>query len=400
MYGSASGASAALERRKLRVSDITPSAEQAAAINSIVEWYGQKDRDEFYLAGYAGVGKSTIARLAIEDIRDRYGVDTVRTAAYTGKAASVLRKKGIEDASTIHSLIYTPKLDEDTGELKFILSEESGAAEADLIVLDECSMIDDRLASDLRSFGKKILVMGDPGQLPPVNGQGAFTRSEPDVFLQEIHRQCADSPIIELATLIRQGLPIPTDFRKGGVEVIPLTKSSQELIYRDDTQAICGLNRVRWTYTQRMRARKGFAGVHPLPGERIICCKNNKTLGLFNGGMGILVTGGGAIAGDREVYSLSVHMDDEPEPHEGMKTDPYLFANHFTNGTSKRIENVKPALNEFDWGSVITCHKAQGSAWDHVTIVDDSHAFRENRRKWLYTAVTRAETGLTLLMRD
>jgi exodeoxyribonuclease-5 len=60
----------------------------------------------------------------------------------------------------------------------------------------------------------------------------------------------------------------------------------------------------------------------------------------------------------------------------------------------------KPRLDEFDWGYVITCHKAQGSSWEHVTIVDDSGSFRENRQKWLYTALTRAETGLTLLTRQ
>ncbi|QDV34933.1 ATP-dependent DNA helicase [Tautonia plasticadhaerens] len=379
---------------------ITPSDDQAKAIRAIVDWFGDDSREEFYLAGFAGVGKSTIANLAIEEIKEQHNVSKVRTAAYTGKAASVLRKKGIEDASTIHSLIYTPKVDEETGELKFTLSEESAAAEADLIVLDECSMIDDRLADDLRSFGKKILVMGDPGQLPPVNGQGAFTRNVPDVFLHEIHRQSAESPIIELATLARQGLPIPRNYRKGDVEAMVLTKATQELIYRETTQPICGLNRVRWTYTQRMRARKGFSGEHPVAGERIICCRNNNKKGLFNGGMGQLVTRGADIIGVREIYSLTVDMDDLHGTTEDLLTDPYLFAHHFNEGKAQKIQGARPMLNEFDWGYIITAHKAQGSSWDHVTVIDDSGAFRDNRRNWLYTAITRAETGLTLLMRD
>ena len=153
------------------MTDITPTDEQAKAIKAIVDWYGEKGRNEFYLAGYAGVGKSTIAALAIEDIKERHNAKNVRTAAYTGKAASVLRKKGNEAAQTIHSLIYIPTVDKKTKELKFVLSKDSAAADADLIVLDECSMIDDRLADDLRSFGKKILVMGDPANFRRSTGK-------------------------------------------------------------------------------------------------------------------------------------------------------------------------------------------------------------------------------------
>jgi exodeoxyribonuclease-5 len=382
------------------MTDITPTDEQAKAIKAVVDWYGAPGRQEFYLAGYAGVGKSTIAKLAIEEITERYGVKNVRTGAYTGKAASVLRKKGNEGAQTIHSLIYLPKVDRKTGELTFILSEESAAASADLIVLDECSMIDDRMADDLRSFGKKILVMGDPGQLPPVNGQGAFTRNEPDVFLHEIHRQAADSPILELATMARKGERLPLGYSKGVVEVLALTKPTQESVYRADTQPICGLNRVRWVYTQRIRTRLGYDGRRPIPGERLICCKNNHKEGIFNGGQGRLLSITDAQGRGRDAYSLSVRMEDLGRDTEDLLTDPYLFSNHFSEGKAEKIPGHKPALNEFDWGYIITAHKAQGSSWDHVTVIDDSVAFRENRDRWLYTAITRAESGLTLLLRD
>jgi exodeoxyribonuclease-5 len=381
-------------------SEVTPTDEQAKAIKQIVEWYGEQGRQEFYLAGYAGVGKSTIVALAIEEIKRRYRVKQVRTGAYTGKAASVLRRKGNESAQTIHSLIYRPKVNKETGEVSFVLSEDSDAADADLIVLDECSMIDDRMADDLRSFGKKILVMGDPGQLPPVNGQGAFTRNEPDVFLHQIHRQAADSPILELATLARTGGRMPLGYSMDGVEVLALTKGSQERVYAETTQPICGLNRVRWTYTQRIRTRRGYEGNRPLPGERLICCKNNRKVGIFNGGLGDLVSIGDTEARGHPAYSVSVRMEDLSGQADDLLTDPYLFANHFTQGQSQRIEGSKPMLNEFDWGYILTCHKAQGSSWDHVTVVDDSIAFRENRMKWLYTAITRAESGLTLLMRE
>ena len=66
-------------------------------------------------------------------------------------------------------------------------------------MIDECSMVDAELGRDLLSFGKPILVLGDPAQLPPVKGGGFFTEAEPDVMLTQIHRQAEDNPIIRLS---------------------------------------------------------------------------------------------------------------------------------------------------------------------------------------------------------
>jgi exodeoxyribonuclease-5 len=381
---------------------ISPTAEQSAAIKSIEDWYKRRDQQEFYLAGFAGVGKSTIVGIAIEEIKAKHRIKEVRTAAYTGKAASVLRRKGNEDAQTIHSLIYRPKTNKKTHEVRFTLAKDSAAADADLIVLDECSMVDEKMADDLRSFGKKILIMGDPGQLPPVKGQGAFTSRQPDAFLSEIHRQAADSPILELATLARLGKSLPRNYLKGDVRVLPLNKDTQPLIYREDTQPICGLNRVRWVYNSRIRTQRGFEGHLPQSGERVICCRNNHAIGIFNGVMGKAdraCINPGAFPGSIE---MDVSMEDSEKPINGLRVDPHLFNNHFNNGTSQKIEIPKgeQRLDEFDFGYVITAHKSQGSQFPHVTVIDDSHSFRENQARWLYTSLTRAETGLTVLLRD
>ena len=98
---------------------------------------------------------------------------------------------------------------EDIHKPRFLLNEQSLLRDAELIVLDEVSMVGDDMARDLLAFGKPILVLGDPGQLPPIKGEGAFTEAQPDVMLTEIHRQAAESAIIRLATMARQGQPIP-----------------------------------------------------------------------------------------------------------------------------------------------------------------------------------------------
>lgn len=377
---------------------ITPSDEQAAAIAKIVAWYKDKSGpQEFYVAGPAGVGKSEAARLAIEELKSRCRVKKVRTAAYTGKAALVLRKKGVEDAQTIHSLIYTAREDEETGEVRFSLSQDSPAADADLIVLDECSMVSREVADDVRSYGRKILILGDPCQLPPVSGEGAFTDREPDVLLREIHRQAAGSPIIRLATLAREGMPLPIGFDEGGVRVLKLTKETQPLIYREGTQPLCGINRVRYVYNTRIRGLRGYGGTRPMEGERVICRRNNREEGIFNGGIGILLS---LADGPHGTYLMDVDMEDLKRPNHGLEVDPYLFRRNFTNGVGDRLRIKGKYLNEFDFAYCLTVHSSQGSSWDDVTVIDDSGAFRENRHKHLYTAVTRAERGLTVLLRD
>ena len=376
---------------------------QLLVVREIIAWYlDPKAPQEYYLAGFAGVGKSTLVDFVIKELEAHHKLKRVRTAAYTGKAASVLRKKGVKEAQTIHSLIYTAEED-DEGHISFVLSEDSPAADAQLICLDECSMVADEMATDLRSFGKKILIIGDPGQLPPVKGAGAFTNRNPDAFLHEIHRQHAESPILELATMARKGEPLPIGYSKGNVRVLKLDKDSQNFVYDIDAQPICGLNRVRWVYTQRIRKRMGIDSPIPEVGERIMCCKNNRKHGFFNGNIGELKSFDlkRAEGFDIERYQFDVKFDDFKDPMKELIVDPFLFNQHFTNGATQKAEWVqgRKRYDEFDWGYVLTAHKAQGSSWKNVTVVNDSGSFRDDRHKWLYTALTRAEEGLTVLMR-
>ena len=73
----------------------------------------------------------------------------------------------------------------------FELWDDAPASKAELIVIDECSMVDAELGRDLMSFGVPLLVLGDPAQLPPIQGGGFFTEAEPDAMLTEVHRQAA-----------------------------------------------------------------------------------------------------------------------------------------------------------------------------------------------------------------
>src|SRR5579883_2747985 len=180
------------------------TGEQRAALDKVGRWLKAGEPQIFRLFGYAGVGKTTLARHAAES-----GKADPAYAAFTGKAALVMRSKGCAGATTIHSLIYRTIEGEDGAGPSFTLNHDGPASKAGLIVIDECSMVDAELGRDLMSFGKPILVLGDPAQLPPVKGGGFFTEAPPDVMLTEVHRQAADNPIIKMSMLVREGGRLP-----------------------------------------------------------------------------------------------------------------------------------------------------------------------------------------------
>src|SRR5579864_3494681 len=180
------------------------SPRQDDALGAVATWLKAKPGANgtpqvFRLFGYAGTGKTTLAR-HLADHAD----GEVKFAAFTGKAASIMRGKGCHGASTIHGLIYRAR---ESGEEipSFDLWDEAPASKAKLIIIDECSMVDAELGRDLLSFDVPVLVLGDPAQLPPIQGGGYFTEAEPDAMLTEVHRQAQDDPIVRLSMDIREG---------------------------------------------------------------------------------------------------------------------------------------------------------------------------------------------------
>src|SRR3974390_1078621 len=171
----------------------TFSPHQDAALKAVADWLKAKPGKNgtpqvFRLFGFAGTGKTTLAR----HIAD--GVDgEVKFAAFTGKAALVMRNKGCENASTIHSMIYRAR-ESGVEQPSFELWDDAPASRARLIIIDECSMVDAEMGRDPLSFECPLLVLGDPAQLPPIQGGGFFTASDPDAMLTEVHRQAQEDP--------------------------------------------------------------------------------------------------------------------------------------------------------------------------------------------------------------
>ncbi len=357
------------------------SPEQDDALKAVDQWRRKGEAPIFRLFGYAGAGKTTLARHFAESA----GGD-VAFAAFTGKAAHVMRQKGCEGATTIHSLIYRPSAADEEGEPSFALRHDAPASKADLIVIDECSMVDEELGRDLLSFGKPVLVLGDPAQLPPVKGGGFFTEGEPDFMLTEIHRQAADNPIIRLSMAIREGGEF--DEQHEDCRVIARKDVSTDEILAAD-QVLVGANKTRKRYNDRLRELQNYTDTTPEAGEKLVCLRNNKKKGLLNGGVW---TVGRRMSprGNRVRFSVV--------PEEGGKpVTVSVPRGFFMDGPESVPWTQRKSADEFDFGYALTVHKAQGSQWDDVVLFDESYMFREHANRWLYTGVTRAAKRLTLV---
>jgi exodeoxyribonuclease-5 len=423
--------------------DMEWSPQQDKALLRVDRWLRDPgDQQLFRLFGYAGTGKTTLAKHLAEGVEGE-----VLFAAYTGKAASVLRASGARNAQTLHSLIYNPqeksrqrlnelkkalaevemmiqeeraealpdiqagydwkppahladRLQKLQGEIRaeeknaqrpqFSLNLESRLRDASLLVVDECSMVGEEMAQDILSFDTPVLVLGDPAQLPPVKGTGYFTDADPDIMLTEIHRQARDNPIIDLATRVRNGQRLERG-EYGGSSVI--ARANPEIAMACD-QVLVGLNRTRTSTNRRMRELKGFTGSpFPLAGEKLVCLRNDRDMGLLNGTLHISTTDSELLGG---YVNLRIRPEDQPE------AEPVLVPahpEHFEGDPDQIGYWDRRNAQEFTFGYALTVHKSQGSQWGRVLVIDESGAFRqaETRQKWLYTAITRAQDAVTIV---
>jgi len=371
------------------------SAAQGRAALEVSRWMRDPRGPQVYrLFGCAGTGKTTIAReLAAGSSRPWL------FASYTGKAALVMRQRGCLGAQTIHSLIYRPDGDLPGGP-SFRLWEESPLADAAGIVIDECSMVDEELGRDLLSFGRKVLVLGDPAQLPPIAGGGFFTSGVPDFLLTEVFRQAAGSGILDLATHVREGGSLADRIGWSSEDCAVIRRSRDagpEIMARmvAADQVIVGLNRTRHAFNDRYRRASGVEGRMPAAGDKVVCLRNERRRGLFNGSMWRVGSAKASPTGRFVDLDLSTLDGISPS-----RVEARSWTHHFL-GREPELDDEGPARRahqEFDYGYYVTCHKAQGSQWDDVVLYDESGSFdRDTARRWLYTGITRAARRLLVV---
>jgi exodeoxyribonuclease-5 len=365
----------------------TWSPQQSEALSKAGAWLRIKYAPSFYLAGVAGSGKSTLAIHIASHCRGR-----VAFAAFTGKAARVMRDKGCTGAQTIHSLIYDTSVDAETGEVTSTLKDAAELEKFALIVIDEVSMVDEALGNDLLSFNIPIIVLGDPEQLPPVSGGGFFTSRTPDYVLSEVHRQAAESPIIRLATEVREGQFSPRAIDLPGLSVVADRSRLDPALVTDADVVLVGRNDTRQKYNRRLRQLAGRTGAFPAKGETVICLRNDRQLRIFNGELFTVERA----QVNQESVSLRIVDAERDQPPIKVKVLKDFFEDDVA--AAKLPFKELHGTQQFTFGYAITCHKAQGSQWPNVCVFDESQTFREDARRWLYTAITRAANHLTLVL--
>lgn len=376
----------------------------------------------FRLFGPAGTGKTSLARYFSESIGD-----DVLFVSYTGKAAYVMVQRGVKKAMTLHKAMYKPSeksklklllLQEELDHLKqqqklgedvrdalakkeaevvaertrlaspsFTLQDECEARFADMICVDEGSMVGNKEGADLLTFGKPVLVMADTAQLPPVYGPGYFTTDRPDVMLQEIHRQARDNPIIRMSIDVREGRQLNLG-RYGDSRVISLQDVDRDECMRAE-QLLVGKNKTRRATNNRVRDLLGRAHHLPVEGDKLVCLRNNHELGLLNGS--IWYADQDAVDSGATEPDVVLHVRSE----DGGEPVPLTAHKAYFEGFDPKPWDKKNC-EEFDYGYALTVHKAQGSQWRDGFLFDEWFN-ADTRRQWLYTGITRFAEKVTVV---
>ncbi len=398
------------------------SEEQRKAEKMIEDWFFRSSKQIFVLAGYAGTGKTTLLKEAVCTTLGLVPDENVAFVTPTGKAATVLIGAGIP-ACTLHRLIYQSVPVEEvvvvngkkiTVEKLTFIRRESIDSSIRLIVLDEASMVPDETIEDLARFGVKLLICGDNAQLPPVEGFNSCLRS-PDFTLSTILRQNRGNPIIALSERARAGGYIPFGRYGDRVSVVShkyFTGERRRNALLNADQIICGTNKTRAAINDEVRALKGLGGL-PETGDKLICTLNNwevfideeQKFNLVNGLIGTAYdpfydeeNGIGFMRFKPEFYGK---LCPEALPFDAgiFQTGMYRYKRNDYFEKTDENGNATGAftLNRFEYGYCISCHKAQGSEFGKVLVFDESYAFKEDRDRWLYTAVTRARKKLIIV---
>lgn len=382
------------------------SKDQDKALNQMLDFYASKnkDRDFLTLGGYAGTGKTTL----ISELRKE--IDTINPkakiafCAFTGKAVQVLKNKLVQnqaiykkdEISTIHSLIYRT-IEDERGAVLGWIKKELEEVDFDLIIVDEASMVDEKIWNDLKYYAIPIIAVGDHGQLPPISGNFNLMNS-PEIKLENIHRQAEGNPIIQVSILARERGKIPHQKWDKNVFKVPAYEGHEYFedlfsSYNSETLVLCNFNNTRLRLNQSIRNHLGFEGANPQKNDRVICLRNNHEKQIFNGMQGYIKY----IKPKNELsYDVEIEMDGSSKLYTGLISKDQFNSETTLNNINKSYKTQ--GLDLFDFGYALTVHKSQGSQAKKVILFEErnKHQSDDDFRRWLYTAVTRAEEKLII----
>lgn len=391
---------------------------QKEGIKIAIERFKNKEK-YIVIGGYAGSGKTTTVKFIVDELKDKFNLteEDFVYCAYTGRAAKVLLEKGNKNVRTLHKLLYD-SIPLANGGYKRIPVKK---IDSRIVIIDEVSMVPFDMVNLLMTYNVFCIFLGDPGQLSPIEkNTDNHLLDNPHVFLDEVMRQAKESEIIRLTMDIREGKKI---LPMSGKEVIIANRDSLNtgmLLWADEV--ICGTNKNRISINRQIRELNGIdPNSPPQDGEKIICLKNdwdifsNKKEPLINGTIGYL----------RNSYETFIKLPrflqekkidlikgeivvDEDNIFSGISMDKKLFFSEersltwkesYKLGRDKILKYLIP--KEITYGYAITCWKAQGSQFNKVLVIEENFPFdREEHKKYLYTACTRAADKIVMILNN
>jgi exodeoxyribonuclease-5 len=393
-----------------RMTEVVPTGEYKRMRCILVD-----DKEHLYLTNDDIVThNTTLIKYFIQEIG--MNLNDVAFVAFMGKAAMQMGRSGLP-AQTLHSLIYSCgkvcKRD-DNGNIvvdqkgKPVLHidfklKKSLPSNIKLIVLDEGSMVNTKMAEDLLSFGIPVIVLGDLNQLPPVFGKSYFLNN-PNYNLTQVMRQKEDDPIVYLAHRVLNHEPLNPGLY-GKSAVVPKGSLDYFSLTEADIVLTC-TNSLRASINDFFREKLLKIPRLDLPqvGEKVICRKNNWSRNLDNI---IYLTNG--TAGtleyvDKESFNgRDIKVDFKPDFTKKKFKNLKLDYKYLYQGRPKDYDDRMPFSRGREWfefAYAITVHLSQGSQYENVVFLrEDKYGWdNETYKKLQYTAITRAMDKITIVI--
>jgi len=381
--------------------------EQQSLIKDCYNWFYFGTDQVFEYAGGPGTGKSFV----LDYIINCLGINREQIApmAYTGAAAVNMRTKGLLNAGTIHSWIYSPTIKQKQDKNGNIIMDEYfnrpketlgfkpkySLKNIRLIIIDEAYMVPYKMKRDIERFGIKIIACGDWNQLPPINSEPAYLTDPNKVrLLTKVMRQAETSNIVKLAYAALNGYPISNGYY-GDVLVINEDELTDQMITSSGI-VISSKNSTREYYNNRIRDIYGFKGNTPQYMERVICRSNNKHeevdgINLANGLIGSVINWPDVSGFDGKTFNL-IFKPDLLNNAFDIKASYKYFTAPYQQRDVLRSDRFLEG-EKFEFGYAITAHLSQGSQFDNVIVIDEPMMGNVNNRL-SYVAITRARKRL------
>lgn len=394
--------------------DIIYNEDQERVIQEAVKWAKDSSEQTFQFAGEAGTGKS----VTLNGIIQRLGLASFEymPMAYTGQASIVMRLKGFPYAKSIHSSLYQfEEIIDDSIDMvtqfnapkkRRIFRPKPKSAIPPFVkyfIIDEGYLPPKEMRSVIESYGRKVIVAGDDGQLPPVSGEPAYLISGKVHRLNKLMRQAEGSPIIYLAHRARRGLPIHCGMYGQNVLVIE-DKDINDILLSLPNVIICGTNATRDMLNNYIRSKiRGIYSDLPVFGDRMICRNNNwnierDNISLANGLVGTIVNSPDVSGYNGKTFNIDFAPDLCTSIFDNLKVDYEYYKAPYQDRQSMKFNKYQIG-EKFEFAYALTGYLSQGAEYNTVLYIEEF--LRSNIQNQLnYTSITRAKQNLIYVKRS